>query len=110
MTIIYYKGDIAVTEKERKEDTKYIRELLNYTSNPSLSKIEKIRCVTNIYLKIYYESSYLLQNTNFKNVCIIKSKKLKLEAKEEKSGSLINVDSTDYLINLLNLFLEKYDN
>ena len=73
MSMVYYKDDIAVTENERKEDTNYIKELLNYTSNPDLSKKERIRCVTNVYLKIYYESSYLLQNTNFKSVCITRN-------------------------------------
>ena len=110
MSMIYYKGDIAVTENKRKEDTNYIKELLNYTSNPDLSKKERIRCVTNVYLKIYYESSYLLQNSNFKSVCISKSKKLKSEVENEKSKLSITADSADYLINLFNLFLGKYDN
>ena len=108
MSMIYYKGDIAVTQEKKKEDIKYIKELVNKTNNP-LQKTEKYRGVTNVYLKIYYESFYLLQNTNFKNVTIIKANQLISEIEKDKSDSLVDEDSANYLINLLSLFLKKYN-
>ena len=110
MSIIYYKGEIAVTQDEKKEDSKYIKQLINNTLRPfhSLSKTEKYRGVTNVYLKIYYESFYLLQNPRFKNVCISKANELKSEIENDKSNLLVDKDNANYLISLLSLFLKKY--
>ena len=100
-------NNIAMTNKSI--DSQYLKYIIDYSHTTNDKKI-KYRCVTNIYLKIYYESSYLLENLHFKNTTVRKAKDLVRELVIEKTKNTNSLDSINYLIDLLSLFLDKYDN
>ncbi len=106
---ITFKDQNIKNKNIKDPNIKDIKYLLDEASNESGKTTKKIRIITNIWLKIYYEANYLIvENENFRNVSIQKAKELKIEIKKIKKTK-INIENLRYLYKLLKNFLRKYD-